>query len=474
MVCIKEKEVTLRNFCECFGTYYEIMPIQRHFFLSLFIVLVLPNVYCANDENLVRQITVHNQGNEERVLYYYNDNRDKVLELTQLRESEVDWQNKTCVEWLYNDAGKCVTQYFKEWKDEAWQTEREIQCSYQNDTLMHEQVCYVFPDANTRRGSEKWNFMYNEEGLLIQKDYSVDVNNVWMKQTQTTFSYHSTTQKMLEMRCQVLGEEARLFKVDFCYADSAGSQSQSQIVANYEDETWVNAERFTWYYLPDGVNVNFVKQEKWEQTQWINVQKVCYKYDHSHQLTAEIYQHWACDFWQYDLRYDYCYDTNGRLETKVTQFPIYNAWRDVSTLYYQYDENPQKQTVSSRFDFWGGDNDSFAVGYIPFVFNKIDNVETIVGDEIEILYNEVPASIPNSSFGAEQLVVYPNPSNGVFYINAQDVSSWSLSTLSGMLIERQVRLYNSGMIDITQQAAGVYLLRIETQNETYVKRIIKQ
>ena len=72
--------------------------------------------------------------------------------------------------------------------------------------------------------------------------------------------------------------------------------------------------------------------------------------------------------------------------------------------------------------------------------------------------------------------VYPNPSNGIYYIDTQnyDVESWSVSNLNGQILAKQIQSAQSGVIDITDFPKGIYILRVETAKNQLIQKLIKE
>ncbi len=101
---------------------------------------------------------------------------------------------------------------------------------------------------------------------------------------------------------------------------------------------------------------------------------------------------------------------------------------------------------------------------VHFVFRHYGNDQFILGlDNIRIDIND-PTSIKHNSF--ENLSLYPNPSNGSFYINGlNDIEFYKIYNLTGSLIQTGL---SSGEIN-TSLSKGIYIIEI---NQTTLKLII--
>ncbi len=69
------------------------------------------------------------------------------------------------------------------------------------------------------------------------------------------------------------------------------------------------------------------------------------------------------------------------------------------------------------------------------------------------------------------LSVYPNPSSGVFNLYSEEaVLNYSILDLSGKVIQQKIGNYKK--VNLNQLPKGVYILRINTVNNNYIKRLI--
>jgi hypothetical protein len=82
------------------------------------------------------------------------------------------------------------------------------------------------------------------------------------------------------------------------------------------------------------------------------------------------------------------------------------------------------------------------------------------------------------NFEANQIAVYPNPSNGIFNIAFGNLNPNKIEVydISGKLILQKNQLEvsnNQTNIDLSNTSDGVYFVKISTENNTITKRIIK-
>jgi len=108
---------------------------------------------------------------------------------------------------------------------------------------------------------------------------------------------------------------------------------------------------------------------------------------------------------------------------------------------------------------------------------------TITVTEEETFFPELnykfrePIVIPPARPEGTELIVYPNPSEGVFYVVTPiDPVSASLSDLSGKIIRsyEAADIQELMTIDLSDFNKGVYILKVNTTDESYLSKLIKE
>jgi hypothetical protein len=108
-----------------------------------------------------------------------------------------------------------------------------------------------------------------------------------------------------------------------------------------------------------------------------------------------------------------------------------------------------------------------------------DEIEIKKAQSVKITYNTVITDglIPTYSENKYlSFPVYPNPSNGIFYIDIQqfNVKSWMLSDLNGRVLKTDNNSFVTGVIDLSELPNGIYILKVETTENQYFQKLIKQ
>jgi hypothetical protein len=307
------------------------------------------------------------------------------------------------------------------------------------------------------------------------------MNNTWSLSEINDFRYLANG-KTDSIKTTVFKSGTASEQLLSVFSYNADGKMNSQVLKSKNSNTntneWTNYQLINWYYKPLTSKLISQRSKKWNTVtlKWEYSNKTDYQYNGSNNLISETYQHWKTMFWQNDSRYDYEYDANAQQLNKVLSIPIYNKWRNTITINYSNFTDNKANLMESKYNFWGGTTDELTNSNIPFQFN---NVTTILkAKRIEISYlTIVDTGVPTFEFtkSIQQIPVYPNPSNGIFYINTQqlNIQSWSISDLSGRTLKTYNNQLNSGVIDLTDLPKGIYILRAITKDVHLTQKLIK-
>ena len=73
--------------------------------------------------------------------------------------------------------------------------------------------------------------------------------------------------------------------------------------------------------------------------------------------------------------------------------------------------------------------------------------------------------------GVKGMMVYPNPTEGNLNITAENMKRITIANSLGQIVYDRVASNDNEIIDMSQYKAGVYMVRIMTENGVAVKRI---
>jgi hypothetical protein len=138
-------------------------------------------------------------------------------------------------------------------------------------------------------------------------------------------------------------------------------------------------------------------------------------------------------------------------------------------------------------------------GYLSYVWSNGSSSQSIVIDSLIGLGPHLFHVRANDAFGCwamdtivvtinpcldiqenenkEEINIFPNPSNGIFYIQAQNIETIEVSDVSGKIVRRIKNLNaDNGIIkiDLGKLEKGVYLLKLYHQKSVSTKNIIVQ
>jgi len=106
-----------------------------------------------------------------------------------------------------------------------------------------------------------------------------------------------------------------------------------------------------------------------------------------------------------------------------------------------------------------------------------DDAENLRGVNIDDFV--INGTLSNQNFELDSIEVYPNPSKGIFNISLGNVQPTKIDIydLTGKIILSKSAFQSSNIetsIDLSNAATGIYFVKITTDNQSIVKRIIKE
>lgn len=428
------------------------------------------SVRASSVGELVTEMRVYDNDTTYRYDYFYDASGRKVLE-TKYYQSGNLWIRTTQTEWIYRD-GNCVQQVERAFEQNAWRATFGIDYTY-NQSVLSAETRYrfnrnqdtlyssktTFSDDN-RYASQRWEFVFQSNRWINTQQHATSLRVAQVDTTWITFRDAS-------------GADTASYRYINTY--SPQSVLLNQIQQEMDSAKWKNMELIKWYYKTDGSTLYSYRVKKWnaELKTWDNYQRIDYEYDNSGKLISESALYWYMMFWVSDFRYEYVLDTDGGVVQKNLAVPLYNDWRKLISIDYSGFENGNARKMESSFDFWGGTTGEKVSSFIPYQFNG----ETVIrkAKSIELRFSADTAQSVNDVKSSVPLKVFPNPSDGVFYIDSfnQTVFSWQVVDLSGRVVCTKNEQITTGVVDITGLPRGVYLLKAQTQAGVVSQKLIK-
>ncbi len=447
------------------------MPLMFRVILwYLTLILLFNNYVIAQEQPLAREINVQRGDSVFKYTYYYDENYNKSIENKSVADERATFYPIKRTEWIY-EAGQCVSQRELKREENSWKTTFLIQTTYFGDHKVEEIHTTFVDDIETTQQI----ISHNHEGekliSVVKYDNSKTDDNVMEK---ILFNYNSEDQlssQIILNRTSLLLDTALI--INYKYNDN--NQQDSIIFYKRRDDKCVqDMLTVNWYDEFTGNQVEQVSK-RWNKRndKWENLTKMIFQYDGNQSMIRELYYHYDGLFWKPNTRYEYTYDADGLLEQKIMYQPIHNKWRKIFTIEYSNKYNDQPNLIESKYNFWGGEIDSYVNTCIPYYFNG--EIALINADQIEIKYIITETSVithTNSEIG--WLKIYPNPSDGLFYINPQNycVDNWKVYDINGMLVKSNVNQYFTGIVDLTDLPNGMYMIMVTTDDNQQLKQKI--
>ena len=108
------------------------------------------------------------------------------------------------------------------------------------------------------------------------------------------------------------------------------------------------------------------------------------------------------------------------------------------------------------------------------VVAKVTSNDICSINQSEVVSNEVIVDVDLCTVVHElksNLLIYPNPTSGILFINTDNIESISVVNLLGSIV---LTKNNSNNIDLSSLPKGSYVVSIKSNNNVFVKQIIKK
>jgi hypothetical protein len=158
------------------------------------------------------------------------------------------------------------------------------------------------------------------------------------------------------------------------------------------------------------------------------------------------------------------------INNQIIENDVINHQKSTQALNYvmsninQIDENEIMGIVYHAFDYY-----RFPDIYRDlFSFLSQNQIKT---QSIKDLMKETSLGIDNNCFNGK-LKIYPNPSNGLFTIQGDDLLSIEIVNINGQIINKSLIKDKQFTIDLSKQHKGIYGLKLVTERGIITRKII--
>lgn len=439
-------------------------------FISFLFIFFFNTFLNSENKALVREIIAHENDSVFRYSYFFDDNKNKVVENKYyVSDNNVSYPLLR-TEWIY-DTNNCVLMRKQKWQEGNWEITYLIESEYLNNIKQKEKYIAVSKKAER---IEKTIVNKYENGKLSQVNNNRGAEAEHIIDQSASYDYDSSN-RVLNMQIDAGPGLGNQFQQNFQYIyHKITGTLDSLLYQEKKQGTVTDRQLSLFYYDKNNGNLLSQVQKKWNYTtsKWESFTKSEFSYNINGKLVQEIYSGFSGYFWNAIMRYDYNYDQRGLLQSKIMYQPIYRQWRKIYTIEYSNIENDQPNLMESKYNFWGGNTGEYVNNFIPYYFN--DEISIMEANRLELKYTTDITVVTNSSFDTGWLKIYPNPSNGVFYINTQNyyIESWEVFNVNGIRLKGDVNHFRTGVVDLTEFPDGIYMIKATTNDNQLLKQKI--
>lgn len=399
---------------------------------------------------------------------YEYDNSDNVIRETFYYDEGNDWIKSSKYEFEYDQNNNITTELYSEWDDDIndWKLEDKYESEYNQDGTL---AVEINSDERYNWVTEEYSFGYTSKveyeydrnkNILIEISYSWDLQTEeWTLSGKLENEYDEHENNILEL-----------------YYSNYGSNTEPD---------WTEYSRYKSEYIYDA-NYNVLTKTRYsletgsepEEEIWVEYEKFVYEYDTDNRETL----------------YEY-YSMSNDENTIVLRSRDITAWDQYGNLlseeYYNWDwsepselESAGKTTYTYDYTYTRSDiilpivrDDEFELESNNMM-TKMSDYEWdesaegwVYSGEAILYYSSQNVSVHN--INSNSLKLYPNPVNDMLYLDiAEPVKIIEVLDISGRIVKYAEITDNR--ISLNNLINGMYVIKIKTEKEEYIQKIIKE
>ncbi len=386
--------------------------------------------------------------NNTRRTWIFNDDEMASSRLSQVWSmQELQWINSELEEENYNDEGQILSRQFSIWdsSSDAWIAQSATEWEYE-DAMPSEVISYS-PIAGILTPDTRTTYTY-EDGLIIEvltESYDPG-DEVWKLELRRTSTYTDqvlSTELFESWSEALLSWEPTQWRE---YAYKANSENILGFVWNEPEGSWEEQSLTEIILDASGNRIHYLSQIK-EDEQWRPV-------------------------WQEDLEYD---EENNRT---ATLFYTWNTFTLALEPLVGYNFEIDWNYASDEIAWMMGQNGQ------ANIFHKIDASEMtqytsggLIVNQIQTLFFYSPFSfLHTDSETVSPINLYPNPSDGLVYLNSEAMQSpmyIELFDMQGRKVHDRL-IPSNGSIRIDHLQKGLYVYRISAGDHVHTGKLMRK
>jgi hypothetical protein len=289
---------------------------------------------------------------------------------------------------------------------------------------------------------------YNGQGNLLTQTHQDWIFNEWVVSSRISYEYDGqgqVTTKTYQNGTGLPWVNAIRFLHTY---DGQGNLTET-IEEQWDENTntWNNESRATFTYSNGDISEQI--QYNWNGSTWVNHSLYIYDYNGQSLLSELTSQTWnGSDWGDATARVIYTYDAQGNLTTHTNQFFNSGNWDNITRNVYTY--NNQGDVEEINVESWNGNAWS-----LQGTYQSVYNCEGVGLSELILESN-----------------IFPNPSTGLFSLEAIGNISYQLFDSGGRLVLSNTATGNTS-VDISSQPSGIYTLLLQTSGGSAAQKLVK-
>jgi hypothetical protein len=208
----------------------------------------------------------------------------------------------------------------------------------------------------------------------------------------------------------------------------------------------------------------------------VDYSKRTFTYDTNGNQLTDLVEYWQNIVWVNCYKYTYTYNANGNMLTYLSESWQNNAWINWEKYTYTYDANGN--SLTGKHEQWVNNNWVMSSNvYINFYYSSNKIVELVNTARYEAHFVSFANSITETNI--KPINIYPNPATYNLTINLSQLknlqnTSVSIYDIQGKLLLQQNIQQVQTEIDIATFAKGIYIIKVNNENESMVNKFVKE
>lgn len=327
---------------------------------------------------------------------------------------------------------------------------------------------------------EKTRENFNSQGINnLTEVWDTALNN-WKNQYQTTATYDDTNRITLSKTDRWINSWRNSSQMVYSYNPD---QTVTKLYQLWNSNQWNNIHLYTYTYN-QGILIEESTSD-WNENDWVIQRRAFYHYNTNGSINNIVIQqpHFSTGELTDFQRFVYTYTATNKMASYTLESRWNNAWFGINRILYAYDSNDY--LVNEAAQGWMGEsfetqwqlnhtNDSSG-NFLQTIRQEYDTDNQIWVNEQKIVYTYQTLNM--SSFSKDGLFRFgPNPVKDQLEIMLEPIGSNAtvkITDTTGKTI-LETAVVAQDQIDVRHFPSGIYFLRLQLNDQTSVKKFIKQ